>query len=534
MTETGTTDTETTGTGVTVVATRPTPGTPRPYDFPEVERTRLANGLSLIIANLSGRPLVSASLVLRNGASDEPDGEAGPTVLAARTHTEGTERYDAIALVEASERLGASIHADAGWDAMSIGVDVPATRLEQALELLAEVALHPTFPVAEVDRLRDERLNDLLQAEADPRRRADEAFGATIYSAGSPYRRPSGGTKDTVERLDPARLRAAYQRGLDPARATLIVGGDLAGIDVPTIADHLLGSWGSPFGAGPTGHLVAEGAVRERFVRVLHRPGSVQTEIRIGHIGLPRRIPDFHALSVMGAILGGLFNSRLNTKLREEKGYTYGAGAGFDLRRGAGPFGARAAVNTEVTVPAILDILAELDRIRDTPVSEAELKAARDFLVGVFPLRFETPGPVVGALAGLVIHELPDDELARYRPAIEAVTVDAVQKAARDHIRPDAAAIVLVGDADAFVIELEAAGLGRIVVERDTGPQDEGRDEGVQEALGPLDEESGGPTEDAGEPEPTGSGEPARVDDQRAWTDDQRARTVEEPRADPG
>jgi zinc protease len=246
--------------------------------------------------------------------------------------------------------------------------------------------------------------------------------------------------------------------------------------------------------------------VRERFVRVLHRPGSVQTEIRIGHIGLPRRIPDFHALSVMGAILGGLFNSRLNTKLREEKGYTYGAGAGFDLRRAAGPFAARAAVNTEVTVPAIVDILAELDRIRDTSVTDAELKAARDFLVGVFPLRFETPGPVVGALAGLVVHDLPDDELARYRPAIEGVTADAVQQAARSHIRPDAAAIVLVGDADAFAPALEAAGLGRMVIERDAGPQDEGRDEGVQEALGPLDEGSGGPTEGGEDPEPEPAG----------------------------
>jgi zinc protease len=501
-----------TETSVRVVATRPTPGMPRPYDFPEVQRSRLPNGLSLIVANLPGRPLVSAMLVLRNGAGDEPDGDAGATVLAARALTEGTERYDAIALVEASERLGASIHADAGWDAMTIGVDVPASRLEPALDLLAEVALHPTFPTAEVDRLRDERLNDLLQAEADPRRRADEAYSATIYTGGSPYRRPSGGTKDTVERLEPSHLRGAYERGLDPARATLIVGGDLAGIDVPSITERLFGAWGSSFGAGPTGHIVAEGAVRDRFVRVLHRPGAVQTEIRIGHIGLPRHIPDFHALSVMGAILGGLFNSRLNTKLREEKGYTYGAGAGFDLRRAAGPFAARAAVNTEVTVPAIVDIMAELDRIRDTPVSDAELRAARDFLVGVFPLRFETPGPVVGALAGLVIHELPDDELARYRPAIEAVTAESVQKAARDHIRPDAAAIVLVGDADAFGADLEAAGLGRLVIERDSAPQDEGRDEGVQEALGPVDEGSGGPTQGAEEPGP-GAGEPPTASD---------------------
>ncbi|MEA2519114.1 MAG: zinc protease [Chloroflexota bacterium] len=487
---------------VRIVAERPTPGTPRPYDFPRVDRTRLSNGLTLAIVDLPGRPLVSASLVLRNGAVDEPDADAGATVLAARALTEGTTRYDAVALVEAGERLGAALHAEAGWDAMSIGIDVPAARLEPAMELLAEVALEPTFPEAEVDRLRDERLNDLLQAEADPRRRADEVFAATIYSGGSPYRRPSGGTRETVTNLDAGRLRAAWQRGLDPARTTLVVGGELSGIDVAGIVQRLLGSWGAAYGANATGSIVAEGVVRERFVRVIHRPGSVQTEIRIGHVGLPRRIADFHSVSVMGAILGGLFNSRLNTKLREEKGYTYGAGAGFDLRRAAGPFAARAAVNTEVTVPAIVDTLAELDRMRDTPVTAAELKAARDYLVGVFPLRFETPGPVVGALAGLAVHDLPDDELIRYRPAIEAVTIESVQAAAQ-HLRPSESAIVLVGDADAIGGELEAAGFGIMTIERDRGVQDEGRASGVQDPLAPLDEGPTGPTAGADEPDET-------------------------------
>ena len=166
-------------------------------------------------------------------------------MLAARALTEGTERYDAIALVEAAERLGASLHADAGWDAMTVGVDVPAARLEPALELVAEVLLHPTFPESEVERLRDERLNDLLQAKADPRRRADEAFVGTIYAPDSPYHRPSGGTRETVERLDSAELRRVYGRTLDPSRATLVVGGDLGGQDVMALAERLFGSWRS-------------------------------------------------------------------------------------------------------------------------------------------------------------------------------------------------------------------------------------------------------------------------------------------------
>jgi predicted Zn-dependent peptidase len=244
------------------------------------------------------------------------------------------------------------------------------------------------------------------------------------------------------------------------------------------MARDLLGSWVASDSVDAPSHIVDSAATTARRIRVVHRPGAVQTEIRIGHSGLPRRVPDFHAVSVMSAILGGLFNSRLNMQLREAKGYTYGASAGFDMRRGAGPFSARAAVNTEVTVPAVLDTLAELERMRDRPVEASELAAARDFLVGVFPLRFETPGAVVGALAGLAVHDLPVDELIGYRGRIEAVDIDAVAAAARSHLQLDRAAIVLVGDADAFGPALEAAGLGKVAIERDDAPA----------ALGPMPE----------------------------------------------
>jgi predicted Zn-dependent peptidase len=253
---------------------------------------------------------------------------------------------------------------------------------------------------------------------------------------------------------------------------TLIVGGDLeaVGQDVREIAESRFGAWAPKPSAVQSTTPTIVPARSERIVRVLHRPGSVQTEIRVGHVGLARKIADFHAVSVMSAILGGLFNSRLNRKLREEKGYTYGAGAGFDMRRGAGPFAVRAAVNTEVTVPALQDMLIELDRMRANPPETAELHAARDYLVGVFPLRFETPPAVVGAIAGLLIHGLPMDELDRYRPSIEAVTDADVQGVATRHIRPDELAVVLVGDADAILPELEGAAIGPIMVEREELP----------------------------------------------------------------
>jgi len=489
-----------------VVAERPVPGTPRAYAFPAVATHRLANGLTILVADLPGRPLISASLIMTNGAADEPADQAGATVLAARALSEGTEHYDAIELVEAAERLGASLHAEAGWDATSAGVEVPVDRLPAALELLAELVLRPTFPASEVQRLREERLNDLLQARADPRRRAEEAFIDTIYAPSSPYHRSAGGTRETVERLGPPELGAAYERGMDPARATLIMAGELGGLDIPAVVDRLFGGWTAAPGAVPAGAIDDSGAPGGRIVRIVHRPGSVQTEIRVGHAGLPRMIPDFHAVGVMSAILGGLFNSRLNMRLREEKGYTYGAGAGFDLRRGAGPFAARAAVNTDVTVPAIIEMLAELTRMRDEPVTDEEVTAARDYLIGVFPLRFETAGAVGGALGGLVVHGLSVDELVTYRERIEAVDGAAIAAAARAHLHVDDAAIVLVGDADAFGADLEAAGLGRIVIERDDVGGAPGATDAEAEVPGPVDDEAeAGRTAGAEEASSTGA-----------------------------
>ena len=458
-----------------ILSVRPSPGQPRAYEFPRFERTILPSGLQVLAVDVPGRPLVSANLVVRRGAGEEPADLAGATVLAARAMTEGTERYPGVELIEAGERLGATLHVDASWDAFTVSVDVVASRLGAALELLADLALRPTFPEPDVERLREERLNDLLQVKADPRRRVDQAFTSTIYDADSPYGRPAGGDEDTVPRLTPDVLRATHRSLLDPHRAALIVGGDLAGLKVPQLVEAVLGSLGSAGGGTATDGFApeprADSAVDRSIVRFYHRPGSVQTELRIGHVGLSRRAPDFHAVQVMAAILGGLFNSRLQMNLREEKGYTYGIGAGFDMRRGRGPFSVRTAVQTPATVPSVSESLFELRRIRETPVNRAELEAARDYLVGVFPLRFETPGAVVGALGGLFVHELPDDELARYRRQVEAVTIEAVQQAAQDHIHPDRLAIVAVGDADAVAADLEAAAFGELeVIAEETDP----------------------------------------------------------------
>jgi predicted Zn-dependent peptidase len=466
----------TTADPLAILDTRPPAAAPRHYDFPDFVRTTHPNGLTVVAAHLAGRPLLAAQLLIHGdaggGATSEPPEQGGVTVLTARAMTEGTARRDAIDLIEASERLGAEIGADAGWDSLGVSVEVPRSRFEAALALLAEVALEPSFPEAEVTRLRDERINDLLQAKAEPRRRVERVFPETIFRDDAPYRRPLAGTEETVPGLDRDAVVARHTALMRPSSATLVVAGDLDGLDLDRIVAPLLGTWPAQGRSALRGGPSAERPGGRRIV-VVDRPGSAQTEMRVGHLGLPRRTPDFHAVSVLNAILGGLFNSRLNRVLREAKGYTYGIHSGFDTRRHAGPFAVRCAVQTEVTVPAVADILTELERIRDGRVADEELTVARDYLVGVFPLRFETAAQVAAAIGGLVVHELPDDELDGYRPAVAAVTADEVLTAARAHVRPDTASIVLVGDASRFEVDLRAAGWGEVEVTREEAlPQD--------------------------------------------------------------
>ena len=456
---------------LSVLDRRPGPGRPRDYDFPDFERSQLPGGLTLLRAHVPGRPLLQAQLLVRGdaggGAATEAPEQAGVTVLAARAMSEGTTRRDAVAFVEAAERLGASLGASSGWDSLGVQVEVPRTRLRPAMELLAEMALQPSFPEREVERLREERLNDLKQTMADARRRVDRLFPGVIYTDDAAYARLMAGSEKTIPGLDREALAARQAWVLRPEACTIIVCGDLDGVPVEDIVASALGTWpGRPQEAGPTGPAVDSPRPGRRVV-VVDRPGAPQSEIRVGHVGTSRHIDDFHALVVMNALLGGLFNSRLNRLLREERGYTYGVHSDFDMRRGAGPFSVRCAVETEVTAPAIADIVAELGRIREATVAPEELDAARDYLVGVFPLRFETSAQVAGALAGLVIHDLPDDELDRYRPAVAAVSAEDVVAAARAHIDPEQASITVVGDAARFREALETAGYGEVEVLQD-------------------------------------------------------------------
>ena len=443
---------------------RPAPGVPRPYRFPAVARTTLDSGLSVLACHLPGRQVVSCRLVMEGGISREAPRQAGVAMLAARSVTEGTEVRDAGDFADAAERLGADISVDAGWDSLQGSLVVPVSRLEPALALLAEALQQPTFPAHEVARLQVERLNDIKQEYADPNQRAQLAFLEAVYTPDSPYARPAGGSAATVGGLDRDQVEAFYRSFAGPASATLILVGDLDGVPVEAMAEGLFGSWAGA--APPDGVISVKEAVTQTAVTLVDRPGSVQSALIAGHLGAPRLIPDFFDTSVMVTVLGGLFTSRLNLKLREEKGYTYGARAWFDFRRQAGPFGAATAVAGPVTVDALGDTLTEIRRLHAEGATAEEVAFAKDYLVGIFPLAFETPEAISQAIARAVVYGLPEDYYQTYRPLMQAVSVEGVNAAASSRLRPDRMAIVVVGDGS-LAGPLEEAGFGPVSVVRD-------------------------------------------------------------------
>jgi zinc protease len=448
---------------VTVVnPLRPAPTTPRPYHFPAFGRTVLRNGMSLWLVPLPDRELTSVHIVFDAGAAAEDEAEGGVAALTAQLLVTGTRRLDANAFAETTERLGIDVSAESNWDSARAAFQAVAEHLSPGLALLAEMVREPRLDAGEFERLRGERLAEILQSRADPGALADETFIAQLYADASAYRRPAAGLPESVGPLTPDAARRFHAGQYAPERAHLIVAGRFSIDDASAEADRLFGDWR---GAGG-GHrpIVPEPSSRERRVVIVDRPGSVQSEIRVGRVGIDRYDPQFFPALVMTTILGGVFGSRLNMRLREELGYTYGAHAAFDPRRSAGPFAARTAVQTPVTAEAVVEVIDQLERMRSEPPDEAEVREKRDYLVGTFPLRFETTGGIAAAVEPLAIYGLPDDWWARYRERLEAVDAAAVRVAADALIRPDELLVVVVGDAALIREPLTDAEVGPVAV----------------------------------------------------------------------
>jgi zinc protease len=437
----------------------PIPGTPRAYHFPAFERRDLTSGATAIIAPLSKLPLVTVMAVFPTaGASSEPADSAGIAQLTAAMLLEGTESRDGAAVAEAFESLGSSLAIGADWDCATATFTVEPSRLFSAIELLREVLRRPAFRSADLARLKGEHQSERLQIIADPRALGDSAFAWSCYKdTGSRFRRPIDGTLRTIESLGRDDLASFWKTRGTAAGLSVVVAGDISVDDAMRASNLLLDSWESSLSPASVPRANAH-LPSAPTVTLVEKPDSAQSELRIGHIGVPRAHPRYFELTVLNAVLGGLFSSRINLNLRERHGYTYGAFSAFDWRVDAGPWTVSTAVKSEVSGAAIGEILSEINRIRAEPITNDELELATKYLVGVFPLRFETTAAVAAALTSLSVFGLPSDYFDTYRTRIAAVTPTDVLEAAREHLHPASLHIVAVGEPAVLRGELEGRG----------------------------------------------------------------------------
>jgi zinc protease len=446
----------------TTVSTRPQAGPPRDYRFPYFERAKLDNGLGVIVAPVHKLPIVSIALVVDAGAAADPVDAYGAAQLTAGLLLEGTRKRNGDAVSEQFERWGAAVGASADWDAAVLSMTVLAPHLDDAMALFAEVLLEPAFPERELSRLKSERLADLLQLRTEPRGLADEMFTRFVYDPSSRYAHPESGDVVSVKALDRATVERFYQTRYRPNGSTLIIAGDINVADGVTLAQRLLGEW---TGAAAPATVVSDAPARTtRAVHIVRKEEAPQSEIRVGHVGLPRSHPDYFPALIVNALLGGLFSSRINLNLREVHAYTYGAHSSFDWRKAAGPFVVSTAVKSDVTADAAKEILLEISRIRADAVSEDELTLATSYLDGVFPIRYETTDSIARALAALTIYGLPNDYFDSYRANIRRVSAMDVLHAADKHLHPDRLQLVVVGDSSVIAAPLAALDAGPVSV----------------------------------------------------------------------
>jgi zinc protease len=441
---------------------RPRAGEPRPYHFPRFERAVLPNGLRLIVAPISKLPIVSISVVAEAGAVADPPGRAGLAQLTAKLLLEGTTSADGSAITDRFERLGASVDAHADWDVAAVSMTTLKEKLPEAFALLGELLRAPGFSEREVERLKAERLAELLQLRAEPRGLAEELFARFLYESSSRYAQPDGGDESSVRALTHADVTRFYQKRYSPAAMTVIVAGDVSPNELGRMASEVFGDWtGSLTSAASSSD---DAARHSRAVHIVNKPDAPQSELRIGHVGLPRHHPDYFPAVIMNAVLGGLFSSRINLNLREVHGYTYGANSYFDWRRQKGPWVVATAVASEVTQAAATEVLKEIDRFRDEAISDDELTLATSYLDGVFPIRFETTSAIVSALTTLAVYDLPDDWYDEYRARVRAVTSGDVLIAAERHLHPEMLQMVVVGNASSVRAGMEAMAFGPVQV----------------------------------------------------------------------
>jgi predicted Zn-dependent peptidase len=432
------------------------------FRFPEIRRRTLDNGVRVMTVEHREVPVISVLVLVPLGAAADPDDRPGLAAITGDLLDEGCGDLDALALHEALGRIGAHLDTEVGADATLLGMTVLDRFAPRALALLADIISAPRLEAHEFDRVRDLRLNRLVQLRDLPPALAERAFVSLLYR-GHPYGHLPIGTEPSLRAMTVAEVKRFHATAYGPSNVTVIAAGDASHDRLAGIVEQAFAGWRPSANIEPfslNGNAAMAPPPPQARVTVIHRPGSPQSELRIGHVSVPRSTSDYHALLVLNLVLGGQFVSRINMNLREEKGYTYGARTAFDFRRGPGPFVLQASVQSDATADAVRESLRELEAIRGRrPVTRHELEMGRAGLTRGYPRNFETADQLTRAAAQLSLYSLPDDYFTTFVPRVLSLTEADITDAARRHIDPSRLAAVIVGDREKTGV-LDQLGLG--------------------------------------------------------------------------
>lgn len=420
----------------------PAPLAPRSFNLPTPNETVLSNGLKLVVVEDHRLPIVSFRLAFKTGSANDPADLPGLTSMLATMLNEGTEKRTSLQIASEVENLGASLSSSAGSDSTVVAASSLAVYANEILDLMADVVLNPSFPDEELHLQRDNAKQGLIAQRAQPSFLSDERLSKVLFDT-HPYSIVSA-TEDALDKLTRERLAEFHQRIFVPNNAVFVAVGDVNAADLKQTLEDLFGEWEQGAQSEHQFPAPPERAGRDFFL--VDRPGSAQSNIVLANLAINRNHPDYFPLLVMNQVLGAGASSRLFMNLREQKDFTYGAYSSLDARRLAGAFEATSEVRSSVTGDALKEFFYELDRIRDETVPEQELKDAKNYMVGVFPIRLETQEGLINQLVTMQMYDLPADYLQTYRDKINGINATDVQRVAREHVAPDKMAIVIVGD----------------------------------------------------------------------------------------
>ncbi len=423
----------------------------------------LSNGAQLIVSEKHDLPLVSFSITFLGGADQfEPAARRGIAGLTASMLSEGTKTRDGEALSNALQLLGTNIQTGIASESGSIGFLSTTGKFSATLDILADELVNSTFPAPAIERLRANRLVALEQAKAQPGAIAGRVFPHVLYGDAHPYGRLT--TEQSIKAITRDEIVAFHQAYFKPGRAVVTIVGDVTAAAIKPVVEKGLAAW-TAGGTKPDFAYPPVPAPKSTTIYLVDKPGAAQSTFALGIPGPPRNTPDYYALQVMNTILGGMFQSRLNANIREEKGYSYGVSSNFGFGKGPGPFRAGGDIVSEKSDAGLTEFMKELRGILGArPITPDELKTAKDALIQRLPGTFASVGAINGAITGLWLQGLPDDYYQQYSKAVSAITAEDTLRVAKKYIDLDHLAIVIVGDRKSIEGPLKATGVAPIVL----------------------------------------------------------------------